>query len=188
MKNLYLIGGGGHCKSCIDVIESTQEYEIKGIFDAESKVGESILGYKVLDTDRNILRYNNHENFFLITVGQIKTSKLRENLFSLNLNFAKIISPRAYVATTAKIEKGTIVMHDALVNSNAKVGKNCIINTKSLIEHDCVIEDHCHISTGAIVNGSCHIESNGFVGSNAVVKQGIRVMRNSIIPFGETYE
>ena len=26
MKNLILIGGGGHCKSCIDVIESVNEY------------------------------------------------------------------------------------------------------------------------------------------------------------------
>ena len=32
-KPLILIGGGGHCKSCIEVIESTDEWEIKGILD-----------------------------------------------------------------------------------------------------------------------------------------------------------
>ena len=38
MKNLYLIGGGGHCKSCIDVIEQEKKYKIKGIFDLLKKL------------------------------------------------------------------------------------------------------------------------------------------------------
>jgi hypothetical protein len=31
MRDLILIGGGGHCKSCIDVIELETKYAIAGI-------------------------------------------------------------------------------------------------------------------------------------------------------------
>ena len=33
MKKIILIGGGGHCKSCIDVIEQEGKYRIAGIVD-----------------------------------------------------------------------------------------------------------------------------------------------------------
>ena len=54
MKNLYLIGGGGHCHSCIDVIEQENKYQIKGIFDLPDKIDKEVLGYKVIGTDREI--------------------------------------------------------------------------------------------------------------------------------------
>jgi len=31
MKSLLLIGGGGHCRSCIDFIEEEGKYQIAGI-------------------------------------------------------------------------------------------------------------------------------------------------------------
>ena len=34
MKPIILIGGGGHCISCIDVIEMTKEFSILGIIDS----------------------------------------------------------------------------------------------------------------------------------------------------------
>jgi acetyltransferase-like isoleucine patch superfamily enzyme len=39
VKPLILIGGGGHCRSCIDVIETTDEWQIKGILDQSEKIG-----------------------------------------------------------------------------------------------------------------------------------------------------
>ncbi len=45
---LILIGGGGHCKSCIDVIEQEDKFEIAGILDVPEKKGERILNYEIL--------------------------------------------------------------------------------------------------------------------------------------------
>ena len=33
MKKIILIGAGGHCASCIDVIENEKKYEIIGLID-----------------------------------------------------------------------------------------------------------------------------------------------------------
>ena len=43
MKKIILIGAGGHCKSCIDVIEEEKKFEIVGIIDNFRK--KSIFGY-----------------------------------------------------------------------------------------------------------------------------------------------
>ena len=172
MKNLILIGGGGHCKACIDVIEQTEQFDIVGVLDKPEFVGENVLGYNILGSDDMIesLAQKNHE--FLITVGQIRTHQIRQKLFGklleCNASLATVISPRAYVSEYATVGQGTIVMHDALISVSAKIGQNCIINSKALIEHDVVVEDHCHISTAAVLNGGVSIKKGTFFGSNAV--------------------
>lgn len=191
MKKLFLIGGGGHCKSCIDVIELQAEYKIQGIFDLKEKIGEKILGYEIIGADDDIANFVKPEHFFLITVGQIKSSETRERIYqkliSLNANLAKIISPRAYVSKHSTIKPGTIVMHDALINASASIGENCIINTKALIEHDAKVGNHCHVSTAAVVNGNCIINDSSFIGSNSVLRESIELAKGIIVPAGEFY-
>lgn len=173
---LILIGGGGHCASCIDVIEQEGKFKIDGIIDKRENVGLSLLGYKYIGTDDEISCLIKQDYEFLITLGQIKSPKLRMKLFySLSVNNAKIatiISPRSYVSKYAKVGVGSIVMHDVLINAYAQVGLNCIINTKALIEHSAIIEDHCHISTSSTVNGDCLIKEGSFIGSNSVCQEG----------------
>lgn len=184
-KNLYLLGGGGHCVSAIDVIEATNNYDIEGIIDLSSKVGSSVLGYNIIDTEENLSKYVQEDNYFVITIGQIKSSEPRERLYKklkdLGANIATIISPTSHVSKHSKIGEGTIVFHQCVVNAGVSIGSNCIINNKSLIEHDVVIGDHTHISTAAIVNGDCKIGSNCFVGSNCVLEQGLTVRDKSLL-------
>jgi sugar O-acyltransferase (sialic acid O-acetyltransferase NeuD family) len=188
VDKLILLGGGGHCRSCIDVIEAEGKYEITGILDIPEKIGTEISGYTIIDTDINIEKHVSPETYFLITVGQIKSSKIREKLFKLlqehNAKIASIISPLAYVSKNAEVGNGSIIMHYALVNAGAYIGKNCIINTKSLIEHEAVIGNHCHISTGAIANGGAIIGSGTFLGSNAVTKQNVEIGEHCVIGAG----
>ncbi|MFM6928204.1 MAG: NeuD/PglB/VioB family sugar acetyltransferase [Bdellovibrio sp.] len=188
MKKIYLIGAGGHCHSCIDVIETEKKYEIAGIFDVDSKVGQKVLGYPIIGTDEDIEKYIQPDHYFLITVGQIKSAGKRKALFemlgNLKAQFAVVVSPRAWVSPHSEIGVGTIVMHDALINVKASVGVNCIINTKALIEHDAIIESHCHISTAAVVNGNCHVKEGSFIGSNSVLKEGALVEKLSVLGAG----
>ena len=49
MKNIILIGAGGHAKACIDIIESYNEYSIVGLLDwfhdtMKSQIDEKIQG------------------------------------------------------------------------------------------------------------------------------------------------
>lgn len=178
-ENIILIGGGGHCKSCIDVIEQEGRFHIAGIIDKVELIGQEVLGYKIIGTDDDLEALFKKYKYAFITIGHIGSTITREKLFykaiEIGFEIPKIISPRAYVSDHSQIEHGTIIMHDALVNANVKIGKNCIINTKALIEHDAMIDDDCHISTGAIINGGVIVKAKTFVGSHATSKEYIEV-------------
>lgn len=183
MKPLILIGGGGHCKSVIEVAEGAG-YNILGILDIPEKIGTSVLSYSVIGCDDDIQKYIDKAQF-MITVGQIKDSTLRHKIANritqLHGEFATIIANTATVSKYAKIGKGTVVMHHAVVNADANIGEQVIINTCANIEHDALIGDFCHISTGTMINGNCVIGANVFIGSQSVVANGVAVLDNCLI-------
>jgi sugar O-acyltransferase (sialic acid O-acetyltransferase NeuD family) len=188
MEPVILIGGGGHCISCIDVIRSANKLEIIGILDTIDKVGLNIMGVPVIGTDDDIPILSGKYKNFLITIGQIKTVEKRIRIYNTvkesggNLPF--IISPKAYVSPSASIDEGTIVMHNSMINAMAVVGKNCIINSGALIEHEVSVGDFCHISTQAVVNGQVIIGKNSFIGSNSVITNNVSLPDGIIVSAG----
>ena len=187
-KPIILIGGGGHCKSCIDVIESTGEWDIKGILDKNIRVGERVLNYTVAGNDEDIDKMVKNGYFFLITVGQIKSAAVREmiyqNLKLRNARIATIISAKATVSRYAEIGEGTIVHHGSIINANSVIGENNIINTGAGIEHDVRIGNNNHISTYSILNGDVKVGNGCFIGSGAIVGNGVEITDNVVIGAG----
>lgn len=183
---IILVGGGGHCRSCIDVLESGG-HAIFGILDQEPAISE-VLGYTVIGGDDLIDSLAGQGNLFLVTIGQLKNPVTRVGLYNRIIKaggkLATIISPRGYVSRHARLNEGTIIMHEAMVNASAEIGANCIINTKALVEHDAAIGQHTHIATGARVNGDCMVGKRCFIGSCAVLVQGVRITDDVVIGAG----
>ena len=182
-KPLILVGGGGHCKSVIDVAESAG-YTILGILDRPDEVGKSVLGYPVLGTDDDMVKYVDKADF-IVTVGQIKSPRLRIKLHQMIKNagghLATIISPTAHVSKYASIGEGTVIMHFTMVNADAHVGCGCILNTMANVGHDVIVGDYCHISTGVMLCGNSMVADGTFIGSQSVVNQGIKIKMGGVI-------
>ena len=187
-NTIILIGGGGHCKSVIDVIESADMFAISCIIDKPDLKGNLISGYEIKYQDDDIASLAKEFKNFHITVGQIKSNAIRVKLFNLVKSVGGIlpviISPKSYISKRSEIGEGSAIMHHAMINAGAIIGINTIINSKAVIEHDAKVGSHCHISTSAVVNGDCIIEDNCFIGSNAVIGHGVTIKANSIIGAG----
>jgi len=185
MAGIILIGGGGHCRSCIDVIEQEGRFTIAGIVERKSGPTEKVLGYPVIGCDDDLFQLRQKYENALVTIGQIYTAEPRVKLFlilkELKFKIPLIASPHAYVSNHAQIGEGTIVMHHTLVNAGAKIGMNCILNSKALVEHGAVVENNCHLATGSIINGEVSIGSGAFVGSGSVIRERIQIGKNSVI-------
>jgi sugar O-acyltransferase (sialic acid O-acetyltransferase NeuD family) len=188
VKPIVLIGGGGHCKSCIEVIDSTAAYSIVGILDKAEKVGQLVIGYEINGTEADIPKLVARGYSFCITFGQLKSSEVRATLYryliACGADVPTIISPKAYVSTHARIGNGTVIFHSAIVNAGAGIGDNCIINTGALIEHDVTVQDYVHVATHAVVNGEANIGSGALIGSGAVVLQQITIGPNVVVGAG----
>ena len=185
-KPLILVGGGGHCKSVLEAVESAG-YRVLGVLDMPENVGKEVLSTKVIGTDDDIPAYVDKAEF-VITVGFIKDPSIRIRLYNkikeAGGKLATVIASTSYVSKYAEIGEGTVVLHQAFVNAGAKVGKNVILNTATNIEHDAVIGDHCHISTGTMVNGECIVGECCFIGSQSVLANCITVGDDIIVSAG----
>jgi sugar O-acyltransferase (sialic acid O-acetyltransferase NeuD family) len=185
LKPLILIGGGGHARSCADVIDLEGIYKIEGVVDFQAK---DMMGYKFLGGDENLPELVSKYPSTLITIGQINSSKSRRQMYQkllfLGADMPTIVSPLAFLSRRSQVGVGCILMHGSIVNANANIGNNCIINSQALIEHDVSIGSHCHISTGAKVNGGVNIGDDCFIGSGSIIHQGVSIGRNCVIAAG----
>ena len=188
-KKIFIIGAGGHAKTCIDVIENNNKFQIASLIDKKSNK-KIIFKHKIIKEINFIKKKENKKLNILIGVGQIKNSILRKNLFfrykQLGYNFPNIISKFSYVSKNSVLKEGNLICHGVVINAGVKIGLNCIINNQALIEHDVIIGDHCHISTGSIINGGTIIGSNTFIGSGTTIKENIKIGNNCVIGAGLT--
>lgn len=187
-QGLVLIGAGGHCRSCIDAIESEGRWRIAAIVGHAAQWGGSIAGYPIDAVDADLPALRQRFSYALVTVGQIDSAALRIRLYqdalALGFSFPVVKASSAYVSAHASVGAGTLVGHGAIVNAGAKIGENCIINSRALIEHDATIGSHCHISTGAVLNGNVHLGEGSFIGSAAVVRESVQLGQQCFVAMG----
>jgi sugar O-acyltransferase (sialic acid O-acetyltransferase NeuD family) len=188
-KRLVIFGDGGHAKSVSDVALATGEFEILAVLGVDSKNASHwhAKGIEWIheNSAEEALRLS---TLAIVGLGQISDPAPREsaflNLKSLGFELATIVSPFAYVSTSAQVGQGSIVMHGAILSANSRVWENTIVNSMALVEHESSVGSHSHVSTGAILNGKCTVGDRTFIGSGSVVKQGIRIGSDCVIPMG----
>lgn len=189
MEKIILLGGGGHCKSIIDTIQTSNLYKIVGIIDLKQNIGQYINGIEVVDSDENLMKYKKAgiENAF-ISIGSIGNTLVRRKLYDLakkiGFNIPKIIDNSAIVSKDTEIFDGTFIGKGAIVNTKSVIGLNCIINSGSIVEHDCSIDDFVHISSGVTLCGGVRIGENTHIGANSTVIQYKTIGENVVIGAG----
>lgn len=94
MDNIILIGSGGHAKACIDVIETSKNFNIKGLIDLKDST-KRILGYSIIGNDKDLINIVNQCNKALICIGQIKSPnrrlKVYNHLIDLGFNLPVVV-------------------------------------------------------------------------------------------------
>ena len=185
-EKIILIGGGGHCRAVIDVLESENKFDIAGIVD--NNIKNEVLGYPLLGKDNDLPQLIKKYKNVVVTVGQIESPLIRIKLYDIikkfDGNLPTIISPYSRVTRSSILQEGTVIMHHVLINSNSKIGINNIINTGSIVEHDSIIGDFSHISTKAVINGGSEIGNHCFIGSGSIINENKTISSNCIIGSG----
>lgn len=189
MKDIILIGGGGHCKSVIETISKSKDYNIVGILDLHDKVGEEILGIKIIGTDDQLeYFYKNGVKYAFLSLGSIGDVSLRKKLYTIALGigyvFPNIVDNTAIISDKIQVGCGNFIGKGAIINCDTEIGNNCIVNTGAIIEHDCCIGDFCHIAPGATLSGGVIIGQNSHIGTNSTIIQNINIGENTIIGAG----
>lgn len=188
-QEVVLVGGGGHCRSVLDVMTELPAFVVKGIIDSNLAPGAVVCGIPVLGDDSLLKELaSDPQRAFLVALGSVGSPLNRARVFdhlkALKAQLPAFVSVSATFSKWAEMGAGSIAMRHVIVNSGALIGQNCILNSGSLIEHDAIIEDHVHVSTRAVVNGGCLVGARTFVGSGAILRNAIAVCSDVIIGAG----
>ena len=132
MKNIAIIGSGGHANSLIDLIESSKKFKVIGYFDKEKNRKNK---YKYLGKDFETKKYN----IKLIAMGiglGIKPQKKLEiiNKYKkLGFYFPSLIHKNSIISKNSKLEEGTQIFSGTIINTNSRIKSHSVINTGSII-------------------------------------------------------
>lgn len=76
---------------------------------------------------------------------------------------ASLISPAAYVSSSAELGEGAIVEPMAVVQTGAALGAGCIVSSGAVVRHN------------AVLGAGCHCDCNSVILSTAVVPDGTKI-------------
>ena len=190
MKNIVIIGAGGHAKVVADIILQRKKILKEDINiicfldDGYQKLSYStIFGIPIQGLTELIgtLKKFNYE--YIIAIGNNKIRKKISEKYS-SIRYYTAVHPTAVIGSGVVIGEGTVVMANAVVNACSSIGVHCIINTGSIVEHDNIIGDYVHISPNATLCGGVKIGSCTWIGAGSNVKQGSTVEEDVIVGMG----
>lgn len=178
MKQLMIIGGGGHGRVVRDIAEKNGYQQVSFLDDADLcsvPTAGKTADFKVF--------LATHDFFVAIGNNRVRERLLVE-LKKNDASIATLIHPNAVIDPSVKIGAGTVVMAGVVINADAVIGDGVILNTCSSVDHDCVVQDYCHVAVGAHLCGTVTLGQRTFVGAGATVINNISVCEDCIVGAG----
>lgn len=161
MDKLLILGAGQHgqvvkeyallmnCFECIDFLDDNAEAAIGKLADYKKFAGEYKYAFAAFGDGALRMQW---------------ITKLEEAGYQLPV----IVSDRAYISPSAKLNAGTIAEAGAVVNTNVIISKGCILSIGAMIDHDTFVGEGCHIESGVVVM------------PNSIVMAGTTIKENSV--------
>jgi len=181
MKNVILIGAGGHARSVVDSADP-DIFNICGFVDDYKEgtyIGLPILGNRIED----VPDYRSYG--YLVAIGNCGVRrKWYKKIKELDLELVNIIDRTALISPTVTLGEGNFIGKYVVINAGSVIGNNNLINTKALVEHECRVYNHTNLSTNSTINGDVVVEDGVFLGSCALCNGQLRLGENCLVGSG----
>jgi len=183
MREVYIIGAGGHGKVVLDIINKSKQFQAAAFLDDDSTLLNQVINnLKVAGSSDRALA---DDKAVIIAVGN---NEIRTRLFKLmennDLEIINAVHPDAVINSFVKLGRGNVIAAGVVINSNTKIYDNVIINTGTTVDHDCKIENHVHLSPGVNLGGDVKVKAGVHIGIGATVIPGVKVGKNSVVGAG----
>lgn len=182
MNEIAIIGGGGHAKIIIDILQQNN-VKIVGIYDDYLDNFIKINNIPVIGNINDI----DNKYQYICSIGD---NKIRQNIINdlenkhPNISWVNAIHPSASICSNVKLGLGNTICCNAIIQTNSIIGNHNIINTKASIDHDCIIENFIHIAPGVTICGAVYIGNLTFIGAGSTIINKIKIGSNNIIGSG----
>lgn len=190
MKNIIIIGSGGHAAELRDYIDHhnearpTDKIEVMGFLDDDPA------GYKHYEFKEPYLgKIDEHRiektSFYLMGIANLDyRASIIEKFIVKGASFIGLIHPTAILSPSCEIGEGTVISHNASVGAKAKIGRFNMLNSRCTIGHDTKMGDFNFISPQVALSGNTSVGDGNLIGTNACTIPGISIGNHNKIGAG----
>ncbi len=187
MDKIIVLGGGGHGKVVIALLQGIGSFEPAGYVDREDK--GDILGVPYAGNDDCLpALFSRGIRRAAVGIGNVGDDSLRRRVIAQALeegfSFPALVSPAAVVDGSVTVGGGTVVMPGVVIQPGTRLGRFVIVNTRASVDHDCDIGDYVHIAPGVTLCGSVTVGEGALIGAGATVIHQRRIAASAVIGAG----
>ena len=190
---IVVLGAGGNSLGILDALAECNaagaRYEVVGILDdIPANHGREVLGARVLgpiaeaprlDGCRFVNGISSLESFRRIPEVVARTQVPAER-------FESVVHPRACVARSARLGRGSVVLAGSVLAPECVVGDHVIILQNTTVNHHSRGGDYATLSAGVTVLGYIEIGRNAFIGGGTSMAPRVSVGESAIVGAGST--
>jgi sugar O-acyltransferase (sialic acid O-acetyltransferase NeuD family) len=187
MKNIIIIGAGGHAAELNDYIrvhnsiEGKEKISIQGFIDDDQEI------YKKYEYEAPFLgsikdHQINKSVLYLMGIANIKFRKeITEDFLKRGALFTGFIHPSVVISPSAFVDETVVISHSTSIGPKVKVGPHNLINSRCTLGHDTQIGEFNFISPMVAFSGNTIIGNENLIGTGSITIPGIKIgNRNKI--------
>lgn len=183
MKNLAILGAGGHGKVAADIAEQLG-WNVH-FFDINFPEKSACDTWEIVGDEASLIQHAAKYDAVFVAIGnnEIRAKKQRE-FKQRGFVITSLISPAATLSEHIEIGDGVLIVANACINIGTKIADGVIINTGANIDHDNHIGEFSHISPGVNLAGDVNIGEQCWVGIGSSIIHQISIGDNVIVGAG----
>ena len=167
MRDLVILGAGGHGRELLDVLDAVNAakptWRFLGFLDDGDPPVEALdrRDTRVLGP---VAALADIDAAYLIGIGQPETREQVEARASANgREAATLVHPLASFGSDNTISPGMVLAAGARVTTNVHLGRHVHLNVGAVVSHDVLVADFVTLSPGSLVNGAATIGPRVFL-------------------------
>lgn len=170
---LVIFGTGSVARLVHHHATSELGLEVAGFaVDARWRVEPQLLGLPVLEAESLVRTHPPGLAAVFVAVGyrsMLQRARTWQRFADAGWDTPSLVSPRAYVAATARLGPNCLVMPGAVVEPGTELGANNIVWSNATICHDGRVGSHNFFASNATIGGEVTIGDRCFFGFSSTV-------------------
>mgnify|MGYP003781922903 FL=1 len=176
-RSLVILGNGGHASSVAEAAESAG-FDVRTswpISRTDDSFADLISRVASLDFDKTALALGVGTNF----VREAVHASISEAFPTAR--FASIVHKTAWLASSAVIESGVVMLAHASAGAKAHLSAGSLLNTGASLDHDSTLGEFASLGPGVRTGGNVTIGPRTMIGLQAGILQGRTVSEDSVV-------
>lgn len=173
MKNLLVVGAGGHARELLWLASRVhgQTRPIRVAVDSGWEAPQELAGIPVESLDAiegELIGVD-----YVIAIGDSRARKrIADRLDAIGAKAAVLIDPSAQLSERVLVGAGSVICAGSVLTCDITLGRHVHINAGCLVHHDARIGDFATLSPGVRVAGHVEIGAQAFIGISATIING----------------